>query len=389
MTQTPSSSPSLGQLAMPRLPAARDGEPLLIRDRELEFSFWPMGRSTRRYGLQSRIFASDPWNVIESVIHRDCPASARSLALAFLEQSKDFYNASQAGGIRPAKPLLIYYSFMNLVKSFVLTKGIVQSFGISHHGLTVNFPNTSSGPGGVVLRAFQATQQKANLFDLLLKGLAGAGLNATTDYALDRILPQTILGHRLWCAAAGRKERFIEIDQIEFLYDEGQRHCWLCVDLQRSEFARLGYTHSQILNGAGFQAGWRIVAAPSDLSPRLRFELTQPEAYNSRPSDVINDMVARVRHHFWRSVTIVRPFRKYYVYVADQGDSILPQLSCIYAIFFYLGSITRYRPDQFDHLVAGPYGAFIQEFIENQPSQWLYLLASEFAKQEVAKAAVV
>ena len=375
---------------MARLPAARNGEPLLIRDRELEFSIWPMGRSTRRYGLQSRIFASDPWNVIESVINRDRPASVRSLALAFLEQSTDFFNTSQAGGIRPAKPLLIYYSFMNLVKSFVPTKKIVQNFHMSHHGLTVKFPKTGFGPGGVILRAFPAMQQpKANLFDLLLNCLTGRGLNAITHYDLDRILLQMILGHRLWCAAVGRKERFIEIEQIQFLHDDGQQLCWSSVELQRSEFARLGYTHDRILNRAGFQTLWNIVAAPTDLSPRIRFELINPETYNSRPSDVINNMVDRVRHHFWRSVTIVRLFRNYYVYVADQGDPILPQLSSIYAVFFYLGSITRCRPDQFDYLVAGPYDPFIQEFIENKPSQWLHLLASEFAKQEVAKAAVV
>jgi hypothetical protein len=77
------------------------------------------------------------------------------------------------------------------------------------------------------------------------------------------------------------------------------------------------------------------------------------------------------------------------VYVADPNDPIVPQLCSIYAVFFYLGSITRYRPNQFYDLVAGPFGAFVQEFIDKHPNQWLYLIASEFAKQEVTKAAVV
>ena len=67
----------------------------------------------------------------------------------------------------------------------------------------------------------------------------------------------------------------------------------------------------------------------------------------------------------------------------------MPQLCSIYMGFFYLGSITRYRPNDFDDLIAGPFGAFVQEFIENQPNQWLYLFASEFAEQEIARAAVV
>ena len=96
-----------------------------------------------------------------------------------------------------------------------------------------------------------------------------------------------------------------------------------------------------------------------------------------------------MKYSLWRSITIMPPFRKYYVYVADPQDTLLPQLCSIYLIFFYLGSITRYRPNQFDQLIAGPYGAFMREFIENQPNQWLYMLASEFAKQEVTRAAVV
>jgi len=121
----------------------------------------------------------------------------------------------------------------------------------------------------------------------------------------------------------------------------------------------------------------------------VRFEMSAPVKYGARPSDVLNATVNRVRGDFWRSVTIVKPFRKYYVYVADPGDIVLPQLCGMYLIFFHLGSVTRYRPDQFDELVSGPYGAFIREFIENQPNQWLYMLASEFAEQEITRAAVV
>jgi hypothetical protein len=104
---------------------------------------------------------------------------------------------------------------------------------------------------------------------------------------------------------------------------------------------------------------------------------------------VINDVVHGVKYTFARSITIVPPFRKYYIYLADPIDPLFPQLCSIYMVFFYLGSVTRYRPDQFDELVAGPYGAFLQEFIENQPNQWLYMLACEFAEQEVTRAAVI
>jgi hypothetical protein len=61
----------------------------------------------------------------------------------------------------------------------------------------------------------------------------------------------------------------------------------------------------------------------------------------------------------------------------------------IYAITFYLGSITRYRPHHFDTIVQGSLGHVIEEFVSGQPLQFIYLIASEFAEQEVTKPSIV
>jgi hypothetical protein len=132
---------------MPKYPAERAGVPLKVLQRNLEFSYWPMARETRRFGLQSRVFASDPWNVFERAVHLKCPKPVEKLALAYLEQARDFFLASQAGNVRAAKPLLVYYCFMNLVKTFGLTKQVVATMGDHHHGMTPNF-GTGPGPGG-------------------------------------------------------------------------------------------------------------------------------------------------------------------------------------------------------------------------------------------------
>lgn len=144
-----------------------------------------------------------------------------------------------------------------------------------------------------------------------------------------------------------------------------------------------------MIAGARLQPVWEAVAAGTRADKVVRFQLKSPTSYTGRPSDVANSVVDGIRFFFWRSITLTPPFRKYYVYVADMSDHLLPQICSIYLIFFYLGAITRYRPQFFDELIAGDYGAFIQEFIENQPTQWLYMMASEFAEQEVTRAAVV
>jgi hypothetical protein len=55
----------------------------------------------------------------------------------------------------------------------------------------------------------------------------------------------------------------------------------------------------------------------------------------------------------------------------------------------YLGSIVRYRPHHFDRILASQYGPFIEAFLNDQPTQFIYLMASEFAEKEVTRAAIV
>ena len=64
-------------------------------------------------------------------------------------------------------------------------------------------------------------------------------------------------------------------------------------------------------------------------------------------------------------------------------------LPAIFAVMYYLGSITRYRPHHFDTIVDGRFGPMIESFLDDAPSQFLFLLASEFCQQEITKAAIV
>ena len=374
---------------MAKHPPERLGSRLRIKKRELDFSFWPMARSSRRFGLQSRVFASEPWNVIERSVNQDCPNDAKPQALAYLQQARDFYNASAVARVTAAKPLLIYYALMNVVKVFSLVRGTVSDYGNHHHGLVSDFVAGAAGPSGVKIKTHPSTTNKINLFDLLLKEIGGASFVLQPQYELERVMSQVLLGHRLWCDASGNTERFIEIDSIDFRESEKRKEVWLRFDLVRTEYIRLGYTQKQLISRAGLGSSWHSVNGKSQSNKTLRFELSTATHYTSRAADVVNSVVDGARFSFWRSITISPPFRKYYIYLADPRKSVLPQICSIYLVFFYLGSITRYRPQFFDSLISGEYGAFIQEFIENQPNQWLYMMASEFAKQEVTRAAVV
>lgn len=99
----------------------------------------------------------------------------------------------------------------------------------------------------------------------------------------------------------------------------------------------------------------------------------------------------QLKRRIWVTVNSSQPYRRYYAYLAPPAEQaeVLPQLLSIYAITYYLGSITRYRPQLFDTLLAESFGPRIEEFVSAQPMQFIYLMASEFAEQEITKPALI
>ena len=75
-------------------------------------------------------------------------------------------------------------------------------------------------------------------------------------------------------------------------------------------------------------------------------EQTHKTQYNHRPPDIIPNLIAKIRPHLWTTVLSTPPYRHYYLYACPDGDEgeLLPQLLSMYALMYYLGSITRYRP---------------------------------------------
>lgn len=378
------------------LPQQRPGQSLKIRNRDLYFSFWPVGRTTRRYGLQYRIFSTNPWPTIRRSISRSCPAAARPSALAFAEQSEAYYSAALSGTAPAAKPVLIYYAFLNLAKALILHEGrLAQLDENSQHGLSERLR-----PGGrelhdAFLEAYPSTvapRRRINIFDEFLAVISGNPLPRKTDRPLLKLLPQVLAGHRLWAEAANEPERFLAFQKICFREDRPNRHMWLEFYIFADEIDRLGLSHRELLHRSRLNGTLREVACAQQVEGRrlVCFEQSAPLTYRGRADD-IPQLIANVQDRLWQAVTTQPPYRKYYAYPFPLGanEFALPQLLALYAIAFYLSSITRYRPHHFDRISDSDFGPFIEAFLNDQPAQYLYLMASRFARQEITKAAIV
>jgi hypothetical protein len=380
-----------------RLPQERAGGRLTVKNKIVPFSIWPMKEARRgRYRLQSLLFSLDPWAIIIHTIVAECPNAAKAEALACIDQARDFFSSSSQAGVLEARPLTLYYSYMNLVKAFCLTRGISPSFDKAQHGLSEQLRPNGIELTGAYLRAFPSPSPQHLLqnFAEFYFALTGSRMGVQQDFDLPSLLPQVVPGHRLWALASGRQERFVSVYDIRFEFDYVQKHLWLKLYLVAEDLTRLGVSHKKVLNEARLAPYFREVATTETAESEkalVCFEQCVPEHYSGYPSDRLNELIHVIRPMLWLTVSTTSPYRRYYLYLcpANELPTLLPQMLSIYAISYYLGSITRYRPHQYPLIVKGPFGPRIQDFITGQPLQFLYLMASEFARQDVTKPAIL
>lgn len=221
------------------LPAGRKGKNLLVKHRPVEFSRWPVFKKTRRFGLQPVLFASNPWSIIRDRIRNDSLASVKPEALAFVDQSEDYFRAATQSATVATKPVLMYYSFLNLAKAFVLHKRTLTTITVAKHGLSEHLPVGGAELTDAYLEVFK-TGSTVNVFDAFYLALTGTHSTASKKTInVVELLPQILQGHRIWCGMEAETERFISIERIRIINDSAARSMWLALYFNASDLARL------------------------------------------------------------------------------------------------------------------------------------------------------
>jgi hypothetical protein len=381
------------------LPAARKGERLRVNGKLIPFSSWPTKIGQKgNASLQSLLFSLDPWAIIDQTIKTSCPGAARAEALACMNQARDFFEGAVDSQRVSARPLALYYCFMNLVKAFCLTRGTQATFNKAQHGLAemLRAPNNRE-LSDAFLRAFKSPNAAGDLqnFSEFMSALTGAGLTGSQDYDVPILLPQILPGHRLWSSAANKKERFIAVHDIRPHLNKATRELWLNLYFVSDDLSRIGVSITRLLSESKLGALFvQIACDETDSSSRELVCLQQVAPIvcpNTKYANSLQALFDSVLRLLWATVATIPPYRRHYVYLrpASEDAQIVPQLLSIYALSYYLGSITRYRPHHFPAINDGVFGPRIQDFISGQPQQFLYLLASEFARREIAKPSIL
>ena len=91
--------------------------------------------------------------------------------------------------------------------------------------------------------------------------------------------------------------------------------------------------------------------------------------YSGRPTDVVVDLVNFMKPRLWRIASSApgSGYRRYYLHLTPPAETNrLPQLASLWALFFYFGSVVRYRPHLFDRILRGQHGAFVAELTDTE-----------------------
>ncbi len=379
---------------MPIRPNSRKGQAITIKRRPVEFSRWPVNRTTRRYALQPIIFANSPWNIIRNKLtdtSTNNPDEKRE-ALAFVDQAEDYFTAARHTLTIATKPVLFYYSFLNLAKAFIIHRKILSTLPSAKHGLSEERLKNGQELINTNIKAYGGNRHN-NIFDAFYKALTGN--NFTTSERVIKIidvLPQILQGHRIWCGITDKPERFISIADFGLMDDPEKKSLWSTLYFDETDLSRLDLTSRQLRLRSGLDELFRVVLHNnSNMQNSLALELKNVVRYTGRSADKVQQVVDSIRPHLWTNILSVPPYRNYYIYLCPDAEKNqkLPQILSIYAIFYYLGSLTRYRPHKFNEILTGKYSIHIKEILLNIPPQFVYLIACEFAEQEVVPAAII
>lgn len=351
-----------------------------------------MRRTDRRWGLHSRLYAADPWAVINGAVSTlvTGPSNKRS-ATSFVSQGREYFGAAQRAVSIETRPLLYYYSFLNLGKAISMAFKRPGLVGKVVHGIADvgGLPHTPNG-AEILIQASGAGPSKSAV-DELHWALEGHGVQPG-QYPVREISAQSVIAHRMWRDgwAQTRKERFVAVQDIRFFEDATLKQIWTRLYLRRDALTALDRGIGEVTREAKLDQVYRAVTESGGRSGDFHvLEQISPTSYTGRPADVIMDAAGLLRPKLWQMIVPAPAHRRYFIYLSPSAEKRLPQWLGIYAILFWLGSLTSYYPVDLLEALEGPLGPFLREFLETQPTQLLYMLASFVKQQEISDAGVV
>lgn len=262
-----------------------------------------------------------------------------------MSTKRAFFEAAAAR--TPPSPLLTYYAFLNLGKALIRCRGFAGSLDRATHGLSEGPEAPAANLTSGVVKIREGTSDRVSVFSELIERL-GYSRPVPAVVPVPELAAQVVVGHRLWREASNRGERFVVIEQLEFINDSSAKQLWLRLWLRRSDLSRYGFTLSQLIEEGGLPGrvaavDFRPLVADPDL---VCLEQVAPSNYTGRPTDLVQELVNSSRPWLWRIVTAAPGdgYRRYYLHVTPATEAHRqPQLASMWMLMFFFGSVVRFE----------------------------------------------
>lgn len=331
---------------------------------------------------------SDPWSYFLYRVRELKNQVHRTKGRTLVAHAQEYYLAAQNPRLS-SRPVLYYYAFYNLAKAFLLLRGHAEVVDrIARHGL---IDPTSAKLGKMPFRNRQVAVRNptnatdANLLPLFVEDLTGQRLQDRTPFGLLDLLGMLPGIHRTYSRVAKSAPMFCPIERIDLLREKGDYFVRLILDESERDVA---HTKSRLVSDPIFSGSFKRVAADVMLTSPDQKELwfETRRKFHGWGAGVV-PALKRLRNECLKNAIVpLLTNLGYRYYVAlHNGNRDLAGLPAMYMIMFYLGSITRYQPYHFDAMFRGGYRWLVNEFLETQPPQFVYMAASILAETEAVR----
>ncbi len=310
---------------------------------------------------ERKLIISDLWAFWDYVIKKK--NTDKKFLLSLLEQAKNFYNAAENAPLS-TKPLLFYYSFLNLAK---IVLNLEYNYGerIHYlHGISERNHN-SFRRSGITLQPIE--KGKIKVASELYKLFNGVTIDTNTTINLKSLLSHNVGIHRAYSEIYRQNEAFCKLSNVEYFKNGmqiGMKAKIQCDGRDITTLKNLGYTIEKI-----------------DNIPYI-IETLQTSRYHPAREDYHSLSQQILAKGIWYYVGD----NGYTMYLSKQKQHRYPTEMIIYWTIFYLGSITRYRPNLFKEIFNDMEQWLMSEFLTTQPKQFLYLTTAKMLGQKVMKA---
>jgi hypothetical protein len=216
-----------------------------------------------------------------------------------------------------------------------------------------------------------------------LLNLFGTDTSSERTVKLVDVLAQVPSVHRTFTTVTLNRTRLLPISRIEARNDGA--HVWLRLAFSRHD-RDVDLTLPTFRKRQDFRAALhQVAAAPDGTGPttEIWFE-TQPIAGTRRGIDTALRTLTESLYQVPCTAILTGTGYRYYFSDVRTEDWLHPA-AAIYAVMFYLGSVTRYKPDVFGKLLDGGYAWVVEEFLATAPMQFIYAMASYVAGVEVVR----